>query len=35
LLQLAHAPDRIAEKVNEFERPARTGKDILLHRRRA
>ena len=34
LLQLAHAPDRIAEKVNVFERRARTGKDILLHRRR-
>jgi len=34
LLQLAHAPDRIAEKVNVFSRRARTGKDILLHQRR-
>jgi hypothetical protein len=33
LLQLAHASDRIAEKVNVFERRARTGKDILPHRR--
>jgi len=30
LLQLAHAPDRIAEKVNVFMRCARTGKDIIL-----
>jgi hypothetical protein len=34
LLQLAHAPDRIAEKVNVFARRARTGKNILLHERR-
>jgi hypothetical protein len=34
LLQLAHAPDRIAEKVDVFPRRERTGKDVLLHQRR-
>jgi hypothetical protein len=33
-LQLAHAPDRITEKVNVFARRTRTGKDIFLHQRR-